>query len=399
MFLDGLKEFSRFGSPSLVETVNFGETEVTVVTNQFWTSRQRAASSIHEVSYLACFKPQLAAFFIERMSSKGDKVLDPFMGRGTTLIEAAMRQRVPMGCDVNPISEILVRPRFNPPDLEVVAAFLADLELDYDREINEDLLVFYHRDTLRELMALRTHFLNASGDQILGWLQMVATSRLTGHSEGFFSVYSMPPNQAVSVKSQLRINERKNQIPPRRDVKGILLKKSKSLLSRLEEDDLQSLRRAGPKSLLLTQSADELSGIKDESIQLVVTSPPFLDVINYQSHNWLRCWFNGIDAKAVPIWQFRRAEDWQATMAKVFLELRRVVKSGGHVAFEVGEIRKGSLKMEELVIPLAMNAGFEVICLMVNAQEFTKTANCWGVDNQRKGTNTNRIIVLRKPAP
>jgi hypothetical protein len=33
---------------------------------------------------------------------------------------------------------------------------------------------------------------------------------------------------------------------------------------------------------------------------------------------------------------------------------------------------------------------------MVNQQEFTKTANCWGVGNNAKGTNTNRIVVLRR---
>ena len=33
---------------------------------------------------------------------------------------------------------------------------------------------------------------------------------------------------------------------------------------------------------------------------------------------------------------------------------------------------------------------------MLTYQEFTKTANCWGVDNNAKGTNTNRIVVFRK---
>jgi hypothetical protein len=33
---------------------------------------------------------------------------------------------------------------------------------------------------------------------------------------------------------------------------------------------------------------------------------------------------------------------------------------------------------------------------MINAQEFTKTANAWGVDNQKKGTNTNRIVVFQR---
>ena len=52
--------------------------------NEFWTAGQRQAHSIHEVSYRACFKPQLPEFFIKRLTKPGDAVYDPFMGRGTT---------------------------------------------------------------------------------------------------------------------------------------------------------------------------------------------------------------------------------------------------------------------------------------------------------------------------
>ncbi|HSH17687.1 MAG TPA: hypothetical protein VLD18_16725, partial [Verrucomicrobiae bacterium] len=36
---------------------------VPVFVNEFWTARQRQASSLHEISYRACFKPQLPRFF------------------------------------------------------------------------------------------------------------------------------------------------------------------------------------------------------------------------------------------------------------------------------------------------------------------------------------------------
>src|SRR6187399_1723011 len=78
--------------------------EVRTFVNEFWTARQRQASSLHEVSYRACFKPQLPRFFIERLTQPGDGVYDPFMGRGTTLIEAALLGRVPRGNDINPLS-------------------------------------------------------------------------------------------------------------------------------------------------------------------------------------------------------------------------------------------------------------------------------------------------------
>ena len=67
-----------------------GSLSIPVIVNEFWTSKQRAAHSLHEVSYRACFKPKLPRFFIERLTSPGEIVYDPFMGRGTTLLEAAL---------------------------------------------------------------------------------------------------------------------------------------------------------------------------------------------------------------------------------------------------------------------------------------------------------------------
>jgi len=63
-----LVAFKEFGKATQVgETVatTFAGERVTVPTysNEFWTAKQRAASSLHEVSYRACFKPQLARFF------------------------------------------------------------------------------------------------------------------------------------------------------------------------------------------------------------------------------------------------------------------------------------------------------------------------------------------------
>jgi hypothetical protein len=81
----------------------------------------------------------------------------------------------------------------------------------------------------------------------------------------------------------------------------------------------------------------------------------------------------------------------------VFRELFRVLKPGGHVAFEVGEIHAGETKLEESVLPCGVRSGLEPLMVFINDQKFTKTANCWGVDNQSKGTNTNRIVVFKKP--
>ncbi|MGH7082022.1 MAG: site-specific DNA-methyltransferase, partial [Acetobacteraceae bacterium] len=64
--------------------------------------------------------------------------------------------------------------------------------------------------------------------------------------------------------------------------------------------------------------------------------------------------------------------------------------------FEVGEVRRGKLLLERLVWEAAAGLPFARLFVMVNRQDFTKTANCWGVANNRMGTNTNRIVVLRR---
>ena len=92
-------------------------------------------------------------------------------------------------------------------------------------------------------------------------------------------------------------------------------------------------------------------------MSLVVTSPPFLDVVNYAGDNWLRGWFCGIDTSAVEISMHRKVADWQAAMTSVFRELARVLRPGGHVAFEVGEVRGGKVKLEEAVLPCGVGVG------------------------------------------
>lgn len=429
-FVQELIRFREFGTQTRqiqtrVEKVAAQFSSVPTFVNEFWTAKQRQASSLHEVSYRACFKPQLPRFFIERLTQPGDVVYDPFMGRGTTPVEAALLGRIPWGNDINPLSLTFTRPRLQPPTLAQLAARLHEINLTDHDEFPQNLLAFYHPETLRQLCALKKYFLArrpapASGtpnsnsarnrllperadseigapfDAVDDWLCMVALNRLTGHSPGFFSVYTLPPNQAVSVQSQQKINEKRNQTPPRRDVAKLILKKSNQLLGDVTPDVLHTLQSVEAKAHLTNTSADATRQLPANSVSLVVTSPPFLDVVQYADDNWLRCWFLGIDPKSVKLTVPKKIDVWRTVMTSVLHELHRILKPGGHVAFEVGEVHSGKTRLEEHVLPCGAAAGFGPVLVLINDQEFTKTANCWGVDNMNKGTNTNRIVLFRK---
>ena len=383
-----ISNFSEFGTRTQTERID----DVPYFINEFWTARQRQANRIHEISYRACFKPQLPAFFINRMTAPNDVVYDPFMGRGTTPIESTLRGRIPYGNDINPVSIALTEPRVNPPEEFEVAQRLKDIPWTEFRGFsNDELLVFYHPDTLAKIEGLRNWLLQREQDRAMDlvdkWLRMIAINRLTGHSSGFFSVYTMPPNQAVSLKSQRRINERKKQSPGVRDVQALIWKKSKSLLS-------QQVSRA--KHYLFTnEMSHQTSQIPDSSVDLVVTSPPFLDVVDYETDNWLRGWFIGIEPETVDITMANNIDAWRDFIHETLVELSRVVRNDGYVAFEVGEVRSATVRLEQEVIAATEQTPFEILGVMVNQQNFTKTANCWGVDNNNLGTNSNRIVILR----
>jgi hypothetical protein len=393
--------FDQFGKNTVQLSVKIpvgsgGVVEAPVYVNEFWTSKQRAANSLHEISYRACFKPQLPRFFIQRLTAPGEIVYDPFMGRGTTLLEAALLGRVPFGCDVNPLSLVLIGPRLRPPGLEEIAGRLGRIDFSDADECPDELLVFYHPETLREIAALKKYLRGRELDAVDRWICLVALNRLTGHSPGFFSVYTLPPNQAVSVKSQRKINADRGQTPPRRRVADLIVKKSRKLLRDCDATARGALRSVADRAVLLNEAARATPVIASGSVSLVVTSPPFLDVVDYAGDNWLRCWFLGLDAQAVHLTVPKKLGQWQAEMTAVFEELHRVLRDGGHVAFEVGEVRCGTVKLEETVISCGVAAGLQPLLVLINDQKFTKTANCWGVDNNSKGTNTNRIVLFQK---
>ena len=388
---------------TITQKLDLGETVIPVFINEYWTSRQRQTASIHEISYRACFKPQLPRFFIELLTQPGDLVYDPFAGRGTTILEAALLGRKAATNDINPLSKILIEPRLNPPPLQNIVERLHNISYSKNNQHELDLSMFYHPQTEAEILSLRDYLRakrdSGTEDHIDRWIRMVATNRLSGHSKGFFSVYTMPPNQAVSAERQKKINLKRNQHPEYRNTRELIARKSKQLMRNMDQGQIERLKEASKSALFLEKDASETREIADQSIALIVTSPPFLNVVQYSSDNWLRCWFNCIEMNSIEkkITMSASLNEWAAVMKSVFEELFRITRPGGWVAFEVGEVRGGSINLEETVVPLGLQCGFACAGIMVNRQNFTKTSNIWGIKNNRAGTNSNRIVLFNRP--
>jgi hypothetical protein len=373
------------------------------LTGEFWTAQQRQMHSLHyAVSYRASFKPELPDYFIRRYchDPETDVVFDPFSGRGTTVTQANLLGFRGFANDVNPLSERIAAPKTRPVPVEQIAERLERIDLDRDVDDSEfpRFSMFYHERTYQELLNLRA-YLRAHRDDTDRFIEMIALSRLHGHSSGFFSVYSFP-QISVPGAAQEKINRDRCQTPEYRPLKPRILRKAKVVLKDLTPEEFHRLREVGRRNVFTTRDARDICELPDDSAALLVTSPPFLNKADYLLDNWLEFWFLGINPEPLRerVVQTPHLEEWSEFIGAALRESYRIMRPGGTAVVEVGEVahRGRRVDLDEVVAELGKAAAFRVLEVLINRQRFTKLANCFNITNNEKGTNTNRLVVLHK---
>ena len=67
-------------------------------------------NKLHEIcSYIAMYPAKLVHKLINKYTSEGNTVYDPFSGRGTPLLEARLLKRKAYASDLNPLSFVLTK--------------------------------------------------------------------------------------------------------------------------------------------------------------------------------------------------------------------------------------------------------------------------------------------------
>lgn len=408
------------------------------VVGEFWTARQKQMDPLHYViSYRASFKPELPGYFIERLTEPGQIVYDPFSGRGTTALQANLMGRAAAASDVNPLAVRMTAAKCRPVTVEAIEHRLAEVDWDARADLSgepvEDLEPFYHPDTLRQLLNLRAFLRRDRADDVDAFIELLAISRLHGHSDGFLSVYSFP-QISVPPNGQRRINRKRHQQPEFRPVAERIIRKARRSLRGM---DIDAIRHVSQANRVFVAGADAIppADLPDGSVDLIVTSPPFLAKADYLADNWLEFWFAGIDPVAEglesTLVQTRNLDRWRQFIGGSMACMARVLRPGGHAVIEVGEVEHEGqlLHLDEVIVELAEEVlsnecrvsrerdvraasgnsrprgnvpvgtrtnALSVVEVMIHTQQFTKLANCFNVSNNTKGTNTHRLVVLRR---
>jgi len=249
------------------------------------------------------FPEEFVREHVELYTRKGDYVLDPFSGRGTTILESLILGRNAIAVDVNPVAYCVSSSKANPPKLVDVKSRIRELSQEYHAVKHAALRAeaallhpffnraFYHT-TLLEVLFLRKA-LRWKTNAVDRFVSALALGSLHGERDKSPYYFSNQMMRTISTKPDYSLKYWKEHSlwPRKRDTFDILLKRSEFRL--LESTPALS----GAVKLADARVSGSLFKHLKRKVKLVVTSPPYFNVTNYEEDQWLRLWFLGHSAK------------------------------------------------------------------------------------------------------
>lgn len=348
-------------------------------------------------SYMAMFPPSIPNYFIQQYSEKGDRVLDPFSGRGTAPLEACMLGRIGIGNDMNPLAYVLTAAKIDVPEISNIKSRIRELNQLYKEQVNIEIeadwkiQMLYSDYTLSQLLFLRKK-LKWGSDNIDTFITAMLLGIMHGNSSGYLSIkmpntFSMAPNY---VKKYIKENGLEK---PVRDVFFCLLKKLDRCYQVVKT-----------KGFAYHGDARNLSNIQDSSIKLIITSPPYTRVIRYGDFNWIRLWFLKREPKEVDNTLFCSGSlsKYKEFMAKAFAECWRVLDDEGTCVFIIGDVKDkkseeafnlASFIWEEVAKPAGFFLKKPIIEDRINDEK--KVSKIWG-NTRGRATKIDRVLILTK---
>lgn len=364
-------------------------------------------------SYLGAFPAGLAHAILALLSDENDVVLDPFSGRGTTLLEASLMGRIPLASDLNPIAVALTRAKNAIVSLEKVLARIDELEKKYDALLYvpeaqvqpDDILLIFHVRTLAQLCYLRRRLLKRSSsvdEFLIGAVLGVMHGNERQDGSSAYASISMPNTFSMSPDYVRKFVETKRLQRVDRNVFQMLRDKS----IRLFRED-QSVRTPG---IVVQADAKQLVTIPEfgrfiGQVDLVLTSPPYLGIVNYAKQNWIRSWFLREDPEhlADALDDNLSLSAWIDFAEQSTMQIKQMLRPGGVAVFVIGDVAKSNKSVislaREFIRRLVHQKTFSYIgCLDDRLQETEKTTKIWK-DTKGQATAVDRIVILSDAPP
>lgn len=303
------------------------------------TSCANVECSLHQLSpYIGKIKSSIAGELVERYSTRGGLVVDPFAGAGTIPLEASLRGRRAFGADISPYARILSLAKLHPPPSLSVALESAERALVEARKIAKADLrsvpawvrCFFHADTLREALAF-AEIARKPGNEFL----LACFLGILHHQRPGFLSY--PCSHLVPyLRKKKYPSDEFPEMYAYRDLRPRLLAKVRRSFKRFESrlSDLAVFQQMSVEQLELPKQFDAL-----------ITSPPYMNALDYGRDNRLRLWFiapNLVQRVDNDVTQRRKA--FVGAISSLAGKVEVGIRHRGYCVFVVGEELKRSFE-------------------------------------------------------
>lgn len=278
-----------------------------------WSRKQNNKfSKMHSISYyLAMFCPALPSYFINIYSNKDSIVMDNFSGRGTTALVCREKERKFIGSDLNPYAFILSKAKtltstkdklikiIDKLEKEFLNSKYKQIKINYRIASNKELSYFYSNYTLKQLLFLRENYgknwkeLNDELTIIFSFaLGLMHGPTKKNNTTIYFSL-SMPNTISMSPNYVFNYSKSKKLKKPQINIFD-------QLRNRINSKFDENLFKSEYDGKMFFQDATQPNkNIKNNSVDLVITSPPYLNIVNYTRSNWLKLWLLGYERETL----------------------------------------------------------------------------------------------------
>ncbi len=353
--------------------------------------------------YPAKFIPQLAAKLINEFTTPGDLIVDPFMGSGTTLVEAKVLGRPSIGVDINPVAQLIAQAKITPISPDALNSHFSKLTTEISGFIETPLFTvketavkyqaktpdvvridyWFTPETKRKLSILFESITNIKNDDI-------RTFFLCGFSH-------ILKNCSIWLqKSNKPTRDFKKQVP---DPYNTFIKHIQKMIKKNTEF-WQLLQRNGTMYINAKSLCADARNIpvEDKSVSLIVTSPPYVTSYEYADlHQLSALWFNFtgnlsefrqkfigsatngnqnqsyvIDSKigediieklnSKRVNKATEVAKYFSEMRETFVEMKRYLKKGGMACIVIGNTTFKGVQVlnAEVFVEQMQNIGFKI---------------------------------------
>jgi hypothetical protein len=243
------------------------------------------------------FPVEFADQVIAKHTEKGDTVLDPFAGRGTTVFSAATQGRLGVGVEINPVGWVYARAKLAPAEKELVVARFEELErvAKSYRDAAEELPMFFHRCftlKVREFLLAAREELDWKRTQVDCTAMALLLVNMHGKRDASLSnqlrqTKSMSPDYAITWWKKRDLQ------PPDVDPMEFMKKKLQWRYAKGRPAKTNSRVYLGDSTHRLKDLIRKIGPRGIKPARLLLTSPPYYAITNYHYDQWLRLWLLG----------------------------------------------------------------------------------------------------------